>query len=131
VFTREFPKAGIEIYIEILQGDAGTRCAGINAASVALADAGIPMKGLVTAVAAGKIENDAMLDLTYDEEELTKADVPIAYVPSLKKITLLQMDGDLSVDDMKTVVDLAVKGCQKIYDAQVEALRTKYTSVSL
>ncbi len=131
IFMKEFPKACIDIYIEILQGDAGTRCAGINAASVALADAGIPMKGLVAAVAAGKVEGDYVLDLTYNEEEITKADVPVAFAPSMKKITLLQMDGNLSIEDIKNVVDLAVKGCEKVYQAQLEALKNKYAGVKL
>ncbi|MBI4167913.1 MAG: exosome complex exonuclease Rrp41 [Candidatus Aenigmarchaeota archaeon] len=129
IFTKEFPKVGIDIYIEILQGDAGTRCAGINAASVALADAGIPMRGLIAAVAAGKVDGDYVLDLTYNEEEKTKADIPVAYMPSMKKITLLQMDGDLSADDLKNVVNVAIKGCEKVYEAQVEALKNKYTAV--
>lgn len=131
IFTKEFPKVGIDIYIEILQGDAGTRCAGINAASVALADAGIPMRGLISAVAAGKVDGDYMLDLTYNEEEKTKADVPVAYMPSMKKITLLQMDGDLSAEDVKNVINLAIKGCEKVHEAQVEALKNKYRSVML
>ncbi len=131
IFTKEFPKVGIDIFIEILQGDAGTRCAGINAASVALADAGIPMRGLIAAVAAGKVDNDYVLDLTYHEEEVTKADVPVAYMPSLKKVTLLQMDGDLSTLDVKNAVDLAIKGCEKVYQAQIDALKNKYTGVML
>lgn len=131
IFTKEFPKTGIDIYIEILQGDAGTRCAGINAASVALADAGIPMRGLVAAVAAGKVDGDYVLDLTYNEEEKTKADVPVAYAPSMKKITLLQMDGDLSQEDVKNVVDVAIKGCEKVHEAQVGALKNKYKEAML
>jgi len=131
IFTKEFPKVGIDIYIEILQGDAGTRCAGINAASVALADAGIPMRGLVAAVAAGKVDGDYVLDLTYNEEEKTKADVPVAYAPSLKKITLLQMDGDLSMEDVKNAVSLAIKGCEKVHEAQIEALKNKYREAVL
>src|SRR3989344_6769762 len=46
---KKFPATAIEVYIEITQADAGTRCAGINGASMALADAGIPMKDLVSA----------------------------------------------------------------------------------
>ena len=51
IFTEYFPKSAIDIFVEVLQADAGTRTAAINAASVALADAGIPMRGLVSACA--------------------------------------------------------------------------------
>ena len=47
VFTENYPRTSIDVYIEVLQANAGTRCAGLTAASVALADAGIPMKDLV------------------------------------------------------------------------------------
>src|SRR5205809_434445 len=42
VFAEQFPRTSVDIFIEVLQADAGTRCAGLSAASVALADAGTP-----------------------------------------------------------------------------------------
>src|SRR3989338_259611 len=39
-----FPNAVVDIFVELPQTDAGTRCAAISAAAIALADAGIPMK---------------------------------------------------------------------------------------
>jgi exosome complex component RRP41 len=127
IFLKEYPKTGIYLYIDIIQADAGTRTAGINAASVALADAGIPMRDLVCAVAAGKVGKDYFLDLEYKEEEETDADVPIAYMPRTKQVTLLQMDGDLSIKDMKGVMQLAIKGCEMIYEKQKQALRERWS----
>jgi exosome complex component RRP41 len=126
IFLEEFPKTGIYLYIDIIQADAGTRTAGINAASVALADAGIPMRDLVTAVAAGKIGKDVFLDLEYKEEEQTAADIPVAYMPRAKKITLLQMDGDMPVSDVKKVIQTSIKGCEMLYEMQKKALRERY-----
>ncbi|MCK4732214.1 MAG: exosome complex exonuclease Rrp41, partial [Methanophagales archaeon] len=94
VILREYyPKAAIEVYVEILQSDAGTRTAGINAASVALADAGIPMKDLVSSVAIGKIDEEVVLDLDAKEDNFGEADMPVAMVARTNTITLLQMDG--------------------------------------
>lgn len=126
VFLEEFPKTGIYIYLDIIQADAGTRTAAINAASVALADAGIPMRDLVCSVASGKIGKDYYLDLEYKEEEETLADLPIAYMPRAKKLTLLQMDGDLSVKDVKGALQTAINGCEVIYDMQKAALKERY-----
>ena len=126
IFLEEFPKTGIYLFIEIIQADAGTRTAGINAASVALADAGIPMRDLVTAVAAGRVGGECFLDLEYKEEEETAADLPIAYMPRSKKITLLQMDGDLPVKDVKAVMQMAIKGCEIMYEKQKQALRERW-----
>ena len=69
VMLEEYPKSTIDVYINIIQAEAGTRTAGINAASVALADAGISMRDLVASAAAGKIGNDFVLDLEGKEED--------------------------------------------------------------
>jgi exosome complex component RRP41 len=129
VFLEEFPKTGIDVFIDIIEADAGTRTAGINAASLALADAGIPMRDLVAAVAAGKIEDHFVLDLGGHEEEVTKCDVPVAYMPRAKQVTLLQMDGDLSAADTKQVIHTAIRGCETLYELQKKALREKWTVI--
>jgi len=126
LFLEEFPKTEISVYIEILQADAGTRTAGINAASIALADAGIPMKDLVTAIAVGKINGEYVIDLTGEEEKITECDLPIAFMPRNKKFTLLQMDGDLPSNEVEKIIELATKTCEKLYEKQKEALRNKW-----
>jgi exosome complex component RRP41 len=127
LFLKDFPRTTIDLYIVILQANAGTRTAGINAASLALADAGIKMRDLVASVAGGKIGKDYAIDLTGEEEETTECDLPIAYMPREKKFTLLQMDGDISKDDMKKIIDLAVKGCEELYKHQRKALLEKWS----
>jgi exosome complex component RRP41 len=100
IFEEYFPRSAIDIFVEVLQADAGTRTAGINAASIALADAGIPMKSLVSACAVGKVDDTLVLDLNKDEDNYGQADMPIAMTPE-GKITLLQMDGHLTKDEFK------------------------------
>ena len=55
------PRTGVDLYVEVLQADGGTRCASITAAALALADAGVPMRDLVVACAAGKIDDTVVL----------------------------------------------------------------------
>ena len=43
VMLEKFPRTAVDVYIEVLQADGGTRCAALDAASVALADA-VPMR---------------------------------------------------------------------------------------
>jgi exosome complex component RRP41 len=131
LFMDEFPRTAIDVYIVILQANAGTRTAGINAASLALADAGVQMRDLVTSIAAGKLGDQFLLDLAGEEEEETKCDLPIAYMPREKKFTLLQMDGDLPAEDVKKVIKLAVKGCEILYKKQKEALLKKWSKEGL
>lgn len=126
VMAEYFPRATIDIFIEVLQADAGTRCAGLTAASLALADAGIPMRELVAACAAGKVEGKVALDLSDIEDKKGDADLPVAFMPKSNTICLLQMDGSMTEDEFKQALDIAVDACRKIYEMQREALRKKY-----
>ena len=126
LFLELYPRSVIDVFIEILQADAGTRTAGINAATVALADAGVPIRDMVSSVAVGKIDDTIVLDLTKDEDQWGTTDMPIAIVPRKKMITLLQMDGHFSKEEFGQALGLAFKGCEQIYEVQRQALREKY-----
>ncbi|MEM4701642.1 MAG: exosome complex exonuclease Rrp41, partial [Candidatus Bathyarchaeia archaeon] len=129
VFVEYYPRTAVDIFIEVLQADGSTRCTSITAASLALADAGIPMRDLVAACSAGKVEDMIVLDLNDVEDKVGTADVPVAYMPNLGVITLLQMDGILTSEEFEKAVNLAIEGCMKIYAMQREALKAKYVSV--
>jgi exosome complex component RRP41 len=123
----DFPNSTVDVFIELPQTDAGTRCAGICAASIALADAGIPMKDLVCAISAGKVEDKMLIDLNYEEDSHKEGvDIPIAMLHNSKKITLLQMDGELTVDELRQAVSSVKKVCDKIYEVQKAALKEKF-----
>ena len=124
----EFPNAVIDVFIYIIQANSGTRCAGICAASLALADAGIPMRDLVSAIAVGKVEDKIALDLIKEEEDWEKGstDIPIAMMPRNGEVTLLQLDGDISKEELKEALKIAGNGCNEIYKIQQKALKDKY-----
>ena len=102
IFMEYYPRTMIDIFIEVLQADGGTRCASITAAALALADSGIPMRDLVVACAAGKVDDTIVLDLMDTEDKMGSADVPVALMPNLNAITLLQMDGTLSTEEFES-----------------------------
>ena len=130
VITERFPRAAIDVNIEILEAEAGTRCAGLTAAAVALADAGIPMKDIPVACAAGKIEGKVVLDLGKEEDNFGDADLPIAISPRTNEILLLQMDGHLTFEEFEKALEMAMNGCQKISEIQKEAIQKKYQNIA-
>jgi exosome complex component RRP41 len=127
VMTSLFPRTVIDIFIEVLQADGGTRCAGLTAAVLALADAGIPLRGLTAACAVGKAEGRVVVDLNDLEDKYGEADMPIAYNPTLDGITLLQMDGIMSKEEIEQALSLAITATQRIHKMQVEALRERFS----
>lgn len=123
----EYPNSVVDVFIEFTQTEAGSRCAGICAASMALADAGLAMKDLVTAVAVGKVGDKLLVDMDYSEESYDNSvDVPMAILPNSDKITLLQMDGELTKDELKKLIEMAKKVCKDLYTIQKKALKEKY-----
>lgn len=130
IFTEQFPRTAIDIFIEVLEANAGTRCAGLIAASVALADAGIPIKDLISAVACGKVNGQIVVDLSKEEDNNGEADLPIAIIPRTGEIVLMQMDGHLTEEEFYTALDLGINACKKIYELQKEALKRKYMEVN-
>ena len=126
LFLEKFPRSTIDVFIEILQAEGGTRCAGITAASVALADAGIPMKDLVVSCAAGKANGNVIMDLSENEDKEGEADLPVAIMPRSGEISLLQMDGHLTPEEFDKALDLAIEGCNKISEVQQNAIKNRY-----
>ncbi len=132
-----FPNAVVDVYVELPQTDAGTRCAAISAAAMALAHAGIPMKDLVSAIAVGRVDDRVVADLDYREEHIGEfnpeskgapvADTPVAVLHATKQLTLLQMDGEVSKETLLKSLELGKKVAAKIYEVQVKALKEKYT----
>ena len=128
LMLENYPRSMIDIYIEVIEAEGGTRCAGITAASVALVDAGVPMKDIVVGCAAGKVNDQIVVDLSEKEDKEGQADVPIAMMPRTGEITLLQADGNLTEEEFEEALDLAMEGCRKISELQHEALKKRYSS---
>jgi len=125
----DYPNAVVDVFVELPQTDAGSRCAGICAASIALADAGIHMKDMVSAVSVGRVDDKIVVDLDYAEEAYEGgpvADIPIAMIPSTQEITLLQMDGEVSKEQLMTGFEMGKKALMEINKIQREALKQKY-----
>ncbi|MGV8150674.1 MAG: exosome complex exonuclease Rrp41 [Candidatus Woesearchaeota archaeon] len=135
VDLNDYPNAVVDVFIELPQTDAGSRCCGINAAAIALADAGIPMRDIIAAVAVGQADGRVIVDLNYEEEHLGEfieveskevADIPVAMIPSTEEITLLQMDGLIEKEKLMEAILKAKDAIQKISQIQKNALKEKY-----
>ena len=129
LFLELYPGTAFEIFIEVIDADGGTRCASTTVASLALADAGIPMKSLVTALAVGKIDGELVVDLSGIEDKAGEADLPIAITWFNDEISLLQFDGDMDLAQLNTILKDAKEAANKIYEIQVNTLKNKYISI--
>jgi exosome complex component RRP41 len=110
-----FPRSQIDISVQIMQADGGILSAAINAASLALVDAGIPVIDVVCACAAGVIDGEPILDLNYPEENANAPVLPLAIHPSTGKIITLVMHARMPFELLDRTIALAVVGCQQIH----------------
>lgn len=127
VMVEQFPNTMIDVNVLILSADAGTRVAALTAASLAAADAGLAMRGLISAVAAGRANKQIILDLNKEDEDTEDAvDMACAFLMPQKELALLQMDGFADKKECSKILETALKGAEKVYEIQKKALVSKY-----
>ena len=129
LFLELYPGTSFEVFIEVIDADGGTRCASTTVAALALADAGIPMKSLVTSLAVGKIDGELVIDLSGIEDKAGEADLPCAITWYNDELSLLQFDGDMTLEEMNTCLDMAGEALKEIYEKQLDALKSKYLAI--
>ena len=125
LIIEKYPNLVIDVHVNILQANASTRCAGINAAALALAHAGIPMKSLVSSISIGKLDKQLVVDVDKYEEDWEQGegatDIPITFTKE-GEITHIQLDGKIETKQLKEVIKLAKKASKEIYKIQIKAL---------
>ena len=111
----------------MLEADAGTRIASLTASSVAVADAGVPMRDLVVGCTAGKVDGKVVLDLSKDEDNFGQADIPMAILPRTGKVVLLQLDGNVTEEEFNEATSMMMNAMPRISELQRDALMSKYS----
>ena len=128
IFLEDYPKTALDVFMEILQANASTRCAALNAASMALAEAGVPMRDIVSSLSVGKADGEIVLDVAGAEDNFGDVDMAVATVGGGDAFVLLQMDGVITLDEFGTMLEMAKNGCATVYAKQKEALMKRYTA---
>ena len=129
LFLELYPGTAFEVFIDVMDADGGTRCASTTIASLALADAGIPMRSLVSAVAVGKIDGELVTDLSGVEDKAGEADMPCAITWFNNEISLLQFDGNMDLGEFDSCLNLAKDALDKIHEIQLDALKSKFIAI--
>lgn len=127
VMLKNYQNTVVDVHINMIQADAGTRCAAINAAAIALAHAGIPMKDLASSISVGKLDRQIVVDLTKEEEDFEEGegatDIPITMTSRGKEITHIQLDGKIRNEELMKAIEMAQEAIDAIYEAQKNALK--------
>ena len=88
----------------------------MNAATLAIIHAGIPIKDIVCACSAGLIDNKTLTDVNYQEESIGSLPmITTAILPKDKQILSLEETGRIQIDNLNQLIDASIEGCQDIY----------------
>ncbi|KAJ1973703.1 Exosome non-catalytic core component [Dimargaris xerosporica] len=124
IVSTVYPRSEIAIYLHLLQDDGGNIQTCINAATLALIDAGVAMTDYVCACSAGYIDETPVLDLNHMEESSYETpDLTVAVMPRSEKILLLQMESRLQIGRLEDTLALAKAGCGQIHELMDKAVR--------
>jgi len=133
-----YPRSRIEIVVVILADDGGRLCAAINASTLALQDAGIPMKDFVCACSAGYATDGntdtTLVDLNRKEESTTggqpAVQLPCAMLPQRETVVFAQCEARLpNYAALERVLEAAMDGCRAVFDIMQAAVREKASGV--
>ena len=117
-----YPKSVINLHVLVIQAKGGVLAAAISCASVALAHAGIECYDLVAACAAVRVEDHLALDPSDEEDNASDANMTLAYMPNLDKITHVTQTGRLLGVQSTDAIDLCVGGCKTLSRLQRRCL---------
>ncbi|MBU1243460.1 ribonuclease PH [Myxococcota bacterium] len=129
------PPCTITLDCDVLQADAGTRCASITGAFVALTLAlahlqkknllrTLPLRHAVCACSCVLFQGDALLDPDYAEDSSAEVDMNFVFTQALD---LVEIQGTaeghpFSTGQLSTLLDLARQGAEVNFEAQRQAL---------
>jgi exosome complex component RRP41 len=115
ILTELYPHSQIDIFLEVLQSDGSNYSACVNAATLAIIHAGIPIKDVVCASSAGFIKDNPIVDVNYVEESIGSVPIlTIAILPKSKQILSMESSGRIHVTSVDKVMDAAMNGCEEV-----------------
>ncbi len=129
MFVQRYPKTSIDIYFEVMEASIGIRWLSLVAASMALVDAGIPIKELASGCS---VVVDGSGPSIEPPSELSPEQtlVEVGTLGDSDKFIMFQVDGGLSQDDMSQTMDVAQAGSKMVYDMQKEMIRGHFAQLS-
>lgn len=116
ILTNLFPNSQIDIFLEVLQSDGSNMSACINAATLALIHAGIPIKDFVVSCSATLIDENTLVDVSHFEESASNLPIlTLSMLPKSKQIVSMESTGRVPLDLVEKIIDSAVIGCDEIH----------------
>lgn len=124
LFTHLYPRSTITLTLSILSQDGSLLAACLNAATLALIDAGIPMSDYIVACTSGSIPSyagnnsdektaDPLLDLN-GQEELELPWLTVGTLGAGERVSVCVMETKVRVERLEGMLAVGVDGCKQV-----------------
>jgi exosome complex component MTR3 len=123
VILENFPKAVLDVYCTVLEAGGSEGAVAVMAAALAVADAGVEMKDVVSACSVSKVQGALLLDPTSEESYREEAGLMLAVAGTGGEVTQLVARGRWEDETFKEALELCLGGCTQLDTAAREALR--------
>lgn len=116
VLKETYPRSQIDIYVQVLQNDGAVTVAAINAAGLALVNAGVVMSDSVVACSAGFVDSIVVADPNALESGGDRAELTLAVLPHSGKICACVQESRLpNGDGLSQAIECAIRGAKQIF----------------
>ena len=132
LFTHLYPHSTILITLHVLAQDGSLLAACLNAATLALIDAGVPMADYIAACTAGSTSsytsNDESADPLLDLNGLEEQELPFLTVGTLgagEKVSVLVMETRVQIGRLEGMLAVGVDGCKQVREILDQVVRRR------
>lgn len=116
ILLQSYPKSQIDIYVQVLQNDGGAIVAAINAAGLALVNAGVAMSDLVVACNVGYVDDTFVVDASALESSADRPELTVAMLCHSGKLSTCQLDSKLpNGESFEKALEYALAGARQIF----------------
>ncbi|CAF1325413.1 unnamed protein product [Didymodactylos carnosus] len=122
ILTETYPKSQIDIYLKILQSDGNDYCPCVNATTLALINAGIPLKDFVCSSTVGNIQGKYIVDLNQQEEQQQTPKLTLTIMPQRNEIVSLSCESRVHAITYNDMLDSATNACQQLFSSMKQAV---------
>eukprot|EP00277_Geminigera_cryophila_P030209 CAMPEP_0173056854 /NCGR_PEP_ID=MMETSP1102-20130122/386_1 /TAXON_ID=49646 /ORGANISM="Geminigera sp., Strain Caron Lab Isolate" /LENGTH=247 /DNA_ID=CAMNT_0013922245 /DNA_START=1 /DNA_END=744 /DNA_ORIENTATION=- len=115
LFTSVYPRSQIDITVEVLHADGPVRASAINCVTLAMIDAGLPLRDFVTACDVGYIDGHVLVDLNDLESSARGAELCVALMPNVQEVSSTHLEPKLPLDALPMVMESAMEASKEVY----------------
>ncbi|GAB2275068.1 Exosome complex component RRP41-like [Dionaea muscipula] len=130
IILESFPKTTVDVFALVLETSGSDLPLIVSCASLALADAGIMIYDLVTAVSVSCHGSNLILDPLVEEESYQEGSLMITYMPSREEVTQLTITGEWSPTRIHEAMNLCLSACSNLGNVMRSCLKEAAAAAS-